>query len=150
DYAMADARSLKSKLGRTDARKVDEYLSSVRELEVKIESSDDGASCDLIDRPPNDVDFEEHMQIMARIMVLAMQCDLTRVISFMLGNAGSQRSYSFLGVSGAHHEISHHQNDQGNFEKLQTIDTWEVAQLAYLLERMKEVDEGDGTLLDNA
>jgi len=150
DYVLGDAQRLSLRLGRTDQRKLDEYITSVRDLEVKIQTTDDSDTCDLIDRPPTDIEFPDHVRYMSDIMVLAMQCDLTRVISFMLGNAGSQRSYSFIGVSGAHHEISHHQRMQENYDKLQAIDTWEVAQLAYLLQRMKEVNEGDGTLLDNS
>ena len=79
-----------------------------------------------------------------------MQCDVTRVITFMLGNAGSGRSYDFIGVSGGHHQISHHQSQQSNYDKLTKIDTWEVSQLAYLLEAMDKVQEGTGTLLDNS
>lgn len=150
DYVRGEASTLQGRLGATDRRKVDEYLTSVRELEVKVQSADDGAACELVDRPPSEVDFPEHLRIMADIMVLAMQCDLTRVISFMLGNAGSGRSYSFLGVSGAHHELSHHQNNPDNWAALQAINTFEVEQLAYLLTRMAETPDGDGSLLDHA
>jgi hypothetical protein len=79
-----------------------------------------------------------------------MRCDATRAITFMMANAGSGRSYGFLGVNDAHHGISHHGDDAGNFAKLETIDAWEVSQLAYLLEQMQAVEEGDGTLLDNS
>ena len=82
-------------------------------------------------------------------MVLAFQCDMTRIISFMLGNAGSNWSFPWLGVSGAHHEISHHQDLQDNFDKLTVIDQWEVAQFADLVGRLKAIPEGEGTLLDN-
>jgi hypothetical protein len=84
------------------------------------------------------------------LMVLALQCDRTRVISFMLGNAGSNRSYDFLGVSGGHHEISHHQGLVENHDKLTIIGTWEVAQYASLVAKMAAVDEGEGTLLDHS
>ncbi len=73
-----------------------------------------------------------------------------RVVSFMLGNGGSPRSYEFLGVHGGHHELSHHRKRPETLDKLQKIDTWEVAQLAYLLERMDAVNEGDGSLLDHS
>ena len=96
------------------------------------------------------VDLVEKVRIMNDLMVLALQCDATRVITFMLGNAGSNRSYPFLGVSGGHHEYSHHQNDPANYAALQTIDTWEVEQLSYLLQRMSEVPEGTGTLLEHS
>ena len=86
---------------------------------------------------------------MNALMVLAFQCDQTRVISYMFGNAGSNWSFPFLGVSGAHHEISHHQDLPENFEKLTTIGTWEVERFADLVSRLKAVNEGEGTLLDH-
>jgi hypothetical protein len=87
---------------------------------------------------------------MLDLTVLSLKCDATRVVSFMLGNGGSPRSYEFLGVHGGHHDISHHQKRPENLEKLQIIDTWELTQLAYLLEQMDAIDEGDGTLLDHS
>jgi hypothetical protein len=87
---------------------------------------------------------------MLDLTVLALKCDATRVVSFMLGNGGSPRSYEFLGVHGGHHDISHHQKRPENLEKLQKIDTWEIAQLAYLLRQMDAVAEGEGTLLDHS
>src|SRR5262245_65711422 len=88
---------------------------------------------------------------MHHLMWLAIQCDATRVISFMSGNAGSGRSYPFIGVPDAHHEISHHQGDPVKLDKLQTIDTWEIEQLAYLLESLDAVQDGPtATLLDNS
>ncbi|MBH25604.1 MAG: transcriptional initiation protein Tat [Myxococcales bacterium] len=149
DYARADAQRLKTRLGQTDRRKLDEYMTGVRELEVQVQQAEDGPSCGVPDRPEADFDFPAHVEMMNELMVLAFQCDLTRIITFMLGNAGSGRSYGFLGVPGAHHEISHHQNNPDNFARLQTIDTWEVAQLAYLLERMANTPEGEGSMLDN-
>ncbi len=151
DYVVRDAQSLETRLGRTDRRKLDEYMTGVRALERRIEMVDDGLSCDIPARPPANADINTHVRIMSDLMVLAMQCDLTRVVSFMLGNAGSNRSYNFLGVNGAHHELSHHQNRPENFEALTVINTWEIEQLAYLLERMDSVNEANGkTLLDNS
>ena len=149
DYASGRARTLQARLGARDRAKLDEYLTSVRALEVRIAESDT-AQCIAEDRPDRDVPFQEHARLMSDLMVLAFQCDQTRIVSFMLGNAGSGRAFPFLGVNGAHHEISHHQNQQENFDQLQIIDTWEVEQLAYLLQAMDAVDEGNGTtLLDN-
>lgn len=149
DYARGRANTLKTRLGATDRAKLDEYLTSIRELERQIANSDT-QQCIAEGRPDRDVPFQEHTRIMSDIMVLGLQCDQTRIVSFMLGNAASGRAFPFLGVNGAHHEISHHQNQQLNFDQLTTIDTWEVEQLSYLLQRMNEVDEGNGTtLLDN-
>ena len=87
---------------------------------------------------------------MSDLMVLALQCDATRIITFMLGNAGSNRSYPFIGASGGHHGYSHHQGDPANHAALQVIDAWEVEQLSYLLQRMNEATEGTGTLLQHS
>jgi hypothetical protein len=146
DYARGDAQRLQARLSRTDRMKLDEYLTGVREVEQRIGGMT--AQCQPGARP-GDGDFPAQVKAMADLMVLAFQCDLTRVITFMLNNAASGRSYGFLGVSGGHHEISHHQNNPDNHAKLQKIDTWEVEQLAYLLQRLKSVKEGDGNLLDN-
>ncbi len=151
DYALGDAQRLQNKLGQTDRRKLDEYMTGVRELETRVSSAQDGPVCDVPNRPPSRLEFPEHVRLMSDLMVLAFQCDMTRIITFMLGNAASSRAYTFLGISSAHHEISHHQNQQENFDALQTIDTWEVAQLAYILEKMDAIDEGNGTtMLDNS
>ena len=95
--------------------------------------------------------FVDHVRIMLDLMVLAFWSDTTRVATFMFGNAVSPRNFSFLeGVRGGHHEISHHKNDAANLEQYQRINRWHVEQYAYMVERMKQIREGDGTLLDNA
>jgi hypothetical protein len=95
--------------------------------------------------------FAEHVRIMLDLMVLAFWSDTTRVSTFMFGNAVSPRNFSFLpGVRGGHHEISHHKNDPANLEQYQRINQWHVEQYAYMLTRMKQIREGDSTLLDNS
>jgi hypothetical protein len=151
DTVLGQATDLSGRLGKTDRLKLDEYMNGVRELEKKIEKSGTGPQCTALDKPPASYSYEEHVRIMIDLMVIAMQCDATRVISFMLGNAGSNRSYPFINVPEAHHEVSHHQDLQANFDKLQIIDTWEVAQLAYLLEKMVGIEETPGvSLLDSS
>lgn len=151
DSVLSEAESLRLRLGTTDQRKLDEYMNGVRELETKIEKASTAPACTPVDRPPASLPLQEHVKMMLDLTVLAFQCDATRVVSFMLANAGSGRSYPFLMVNEAHHEISHHQGLQENYDKLQIIDTWEVEQLAYLLERLDGIDEGNGTtLLDNS
>ena len=148
DYVREQANALHPKLGTTDRAKLDEYLTGVFDLEQKLNKP--GPTCTPIDEPTNNYGFEEHVDVMADLMVLALSCDATRVISFMLGNAGSNRTYSFLGVSAGHHQISHHQNAAQNITDLTTIDTWEVLQLAKLLEKMAAKVEGTGTLLQHS
>ena len=145
DYVLEESKSLSGKLGTTDRRKLDEYMTGVSELEKKIQKTGSGPLCAAIDRPPGDLPLPEHVKMMLDLTALAIQCDATRVVSFMLANAGSGRSYPFLLVNEAHHEISHHQGLQENFDKLTIIDRWEVEQLAYLLGKLDAIDEGNGT-----
>jgi hypothetical protein len=147
DYVLGEAQSLSGKLGATDRRKLDEYMTGIRELERRLAPSEE-RSCEAPTRP-GDYDFPTHVKLMSDLMVLALQCDATRAITFMLGNAGSGRVYNFLGISGGHHEISHHGSDAAKQALLEKIDIWELTQFAYLLEKMQGVSEGEGTLLDH-
>ena len=148
DYVHTEAKALEPKLTHADRAKLDEYLTGVNELEKRINSP--APSCDPVAEPNNNPGLIEHIQIMSDLMVLAFQCDTTRVISFMQANAGSGRLYDFLpGVVEEHHSLSHHAGDPAKHAQLQTIDTWEVEQFAYLLNRLESVQEGTSTLLDH-
>ena len=149
DYVSGEAQGLSLALAREDRPKLDEYLTGVRELERRIQGAGP-ATCVAPQEPPANLPYPEHVRLMLDLTLLALECDQTRFVTFMLGNGGSPRSYEFLGVHGGHHDISHHQKRAENLEKLQKIDTWEVEQLAYLLRRMDAVDEGDGSLLDHS
>jgi hypothetical protein len=148
DYALGEGNSLSGKLGTTDRRKLEEYMDGVRDLETKI-AKGTGPVCEPIDKPPGTLDYPAHVRLMCDLMTLAFQCDATRVITFMMRNAGSGMNHDFIGAPGSHHDISHHNSEQANFDKLTIIDTWEVAQLAYLLKKLDGIQEGTGTLLDN-
>ncbi len=151
DYALADAQELHARLGHTDQVKLDEYLDSVRDLELKVESEDAAPACELGASPGEPGDITNHVRLMCDVMVKAFECDRTRTISFMLGNAGSNRSYGFIGHPGGHHQYSHHGSDPANFAAIQNINIWEVEQLAYLLENMAAITGPDGTtLLDSS
>jgi hypothetical protein len=149
DYVRGEAQGLSLALSTSDRHKLDEYLTGVRELERRVQGAAT-AVCAAPAEPPASLPYPEHVRLMLDLTVLSLKCDATRVVSFMLGNGGSPRSYEFLGVHGGHHDISHHQKRPENLEKLQIIDTWELTQLAYLLEHMDAIDEGDGTLLDHS
>jgi hypothetical protein len=150
DFVLDDASRLRARLGATDRAKLDEYTTGVREVELRLDAPEIQA-CTFPARPDGTpADPEAYVRLMLDLVVLAMKCDLTRVATFMLGNGGSQRSYDFLGHPGSHHEYSHHKGDADNLAALEDIDRWEVAQLAYLMKRMREVDEVDGTMLDHA
>jgi hypothetical protein len=148
DYVNEQVQAIENKLGYADRLKLDQYTTGIFELEQRVEKP--SLVCGATEEPSDTGDVAEKARVMSDLMVLALQCDATRVVSFMLGNAGSNRSYPFLGASGGHHEYSHHQDDPGNHAALQSIDTWEVEQLSYLLQRMDEVPEGTGTLLQHS
>ena len=174
DLVLEDAKRLQQKLGKQDQEKLAEYLESVRSVEQRIDfdakrqletvKSDPlaekaiaelGARIDAYGDPARVSERKgnhtEHVRLMLDIMVLAFWSDSTRISTFMFGNAVSGRNFSFLeGVSGAHHEISHHQNDAEKLEAYKRINTWHLAQYAYMIEKMKGIREGEGTLLDNS
>lgn len=151
DYALSDAQALKNKLGARDRNKVDEYLDSVRDLENRVKTESTQPQCEVDPFSPPAGDITSLVQTMADLMVKAMQCDRTRVITFMLDNAGSNRDFGFINAGGGHHNISHHNDLEENFAKLRIIDRWEVTQLAYLLQAMKDAPDGEDTnLLDNS
>ena len=150
DHVLADAQKLAMRLGSRDQHKLDEYMTGVRELEKRLQDGSTGPMCDPGERPMSDLAYQEHVRVMTDLMVLGFQCDVTRFTTFMLGNAGSGRTYDFLGVSGGHHDLSHHQGDAAKLASLTTIGTWEVEQLVYLLTQMQAVDEGGESLLDHS
>ena len=151
DYLKDDATTLKSHLGKTDQTKLDQYLSGVSELEAKIQKSAGGPMCNPIAKPDDSGTVQERADIMTDLMALAFQCDATRVISFMLANAGSNRVHDHLGVSKGHHEASHHMDLPENFDILTKIDTWEVAQFAKLCQKLDAITDVNGkTVLDNS
>lgn len=159
DYVMEDSKGLAKRLGQADQRKLDEYLTSVREIEQRIhQMKAEGSKAKPVPKPTMEApkggipgDFQDHARIMCDLMVLAFQTDLTRVITMPFANDGSNRSYKVIGVSEGHHEISHHQRNAEKIAKLKKINEYHIAQFAYLLEKMKGVKEADGkTLLDRS
>lgn len=152
DYVAADAAQLHKRLGGADRRKLDEYLTSVREIERQLEkTSAENAVQDLpkYQRPDGiPKDYEQHIRLMHDMLVLALQADLTRVATFLVANEGSNRSYPQIGVSESHHDLSHHGGDKEKQDKIRQINRFHTTQLAYLLGKLKAVREHSGTLLD--
>jgi hypothetical protein len=151
DFVTEDASKLNAKLGANDRRKLDEYLTGVREIEQRIHKAqpvlDVGQS--KIVRPlgvPRD--YGEHLNLMADLLALAFQGDLTRIGTFVFANEGSNRSYKAIGVPEGHHDLSHHGNNKEKQAKLQQINTFHIGAVARLLGKLKATREGDGTLLD--
>jgi hypothetical protein len=154
DYVLADVAALKPKLGSTDQKKLDQYLTSVRELEKRLVGTGSGVSCTL-GMPPakkDELDYPAHVKAMFDLIALGFACDATRVVTFMLGNAASGRTHPFLDINGGHHDISHHMNDAGLIAQLAKIGEWEMQQLGYFLRKLKELPDGeDGqSLLHNS
>jgi hypothetical protein len=150
DAAIGDATSLQAKLGKTDKLKLDEYLTGVREVEREVMSTTTSSCMMPAAAPASSTDFPTQVKTMSDLMVLAMQCDATRIITFMLGNAGSDRVYGNLGLTKGHHTISHHMSLPENLAMLQQIGTWELQMFAYFLGKMKAVTEGGQTMLYNS
>jgi hypothetical protein len=148
DNVTQEAANLRLELGASDRQKLDEYLTGVRALELRVQNLG-GDACEA-EEPAPATNFRDRVAAMSDLIVLAFQCDLTRVISFMQGNGGSNQTFSWLGVLDGHHQISHHQGNAANHASLRAIDTWEVETFAALLARLAAVQEPGGSLLDNA
>ena len=151
DVVKGDASRVEAKLGSKDRQKLDEYMTGVRELERRL-GDDSVTACAVPERPSNQTsDPTPYIQAMIDVVVAGMACDRVRVATFMLGNGGSGRNYSFIGQNTAHHEASHHQGDPNKHAQLAAIDRYEVQQLNHAINRLKAVDEGNGqTALDTS
>jgi hypothetical protein len=153
DYISDDAKRLQSKLGRNDNRKLDEYMTGVREIERRIGTKpakplDIDVDYAIPDGIPGD--YQDHMRMMCDLMVLAFQTDSTRIATMMFANAGDNKNYRKIGVPDGHHDLSHHGDNAEKLEKLSKINHFQVQQLSYLLQKMKSIREGERTLLDNS
>jgi hypothetical protein len=154
DMTLQDTQSLKKDLGPTDQRKLDEYLTSVREMETRLNKTDDDSLQQLpagIGKPSGiPANYAEHARLMYDLITIAFQTDMTRVATFMLAREGSVRPYPEIGVPEAHHSISHHGGDPALIEKLTQIETYHMQQFAYFVEKMKNTQDGSGSLLDHS
>lgn len=153
DAVLEDARGLERSLGGADRQKMDQYLTCVRELELRIARAE---TLPPVSPPPGAVrpesvpaDLPEHFRLMCDLMVLAFQTDVTRVATCMFGREGSTQKYTMIGVSEGHHELTHHRNDPDKIARVRKINTYHIQQFAYLIGKLKSVPEGDGTLLDH-
>jgi hypothetical protein len=163
DLVLDDAKGLRRKASLADQHKIDDYLDSVRALEKQIDKTLDpperdwtpptrpGAK-DMV-RPPEGIprSRDEHLRMMMDILVLSLWTDSTRVGTLMTAHGFSRQNFSFLeGVTNDHHGMSHHKEQKGAVEEYTKVSHWYIRQFAYLLERMRSIDEGHGTLLDNS
>ena len=153
DSVLEEASDLANDLGNSDKSKLNEYLDSVREVELRIQSGEKQSeqSLELPDRPVGiPENFEQYCHMMFDLQLLAFRSDLTRVFSLILARELSGRTYPMIGIPGQHHLISHHRDDADLVSQKARIDTYHVQMLAYFLEKMAATPDGDGSLLDHS
>jgi len=152
DFVTSDTKTLETTLGPSDKRKLDEYLSSIREIERQLEKAEkDNSQIDPKMPKPYGVpaDFAEHFKLMTDMLTVALQADLTRVFTFLVTHEGTSRAYREIGIPDGHHPLTHHKNDPELMEKVAQINTYHVKQFAGWVEKLKNTQEGDSSLLDN-
>ena len=153
DFVTGDTKALQANLGPTDRRKLDEYLSSIRDIERQLAKAEH-ANAQVnpgMDKPYGvPADFAEHFKLMTDMMTVAFQADLTRVMTFLVTREGTSRAYREIGIADGHHPLTHHQNKPEMMEKVAQINTYHMTQFAAWIEKLKSIRDGDGTLLDNS
>lgn len=148
DFVLEDARSLQRKMTSRDKDKLDEYLTSVREVEKRIQKAEQFGN-KVVDPavptppgiPPN---FEEYIQVMFDMMVLAFRTDSTRIATFLLANEGSNRSFEEIGIAEGHHYLTHHRGKEDMIAKVAEIDLWYMSQFAQFLQKLEQTKDVDG------
>jgi hypothetical protein len=153
DFITGDTQRLQGELGTTDRRKLDEYLSSIREIERQLEKAEKDS---IVINPgmskPYGVppDFGEHFKLMTDMITVAFQADMTRVLTFLMTREGTSRSYREIGIADGHHPCTHHQGKPELMEKVTQINEYHTKQMAGWLQKLKDTPEGDSNLLDNS
>ena len=154
DFMMEDVSRMKTGLGSRDKNKLSEYLDAIRDIERRIqlaEAQNTSFKMPLMDKPTGiPDDFSEHAKLMIDLQVIAFQADLTRVGTFMIAREGSNRSYKQIDVPDGHHSVTHHQQDPDKISKTIKINEFHVKTFAYFVEKMKNTQDGDGSLLDHS
>ena len=152
DITLHDTERLEHNLGPTDKRKLDEYLTSIREVEMRIQRAEKETPLPPgVEKPAGiPTTFAEHAQLLLSLVTLAFQADLTRVATFMMAREGGVRTYPEIGVPEAHHSCSHHRGDPVLIEKVAKVSDYHAQQFAWFVEKLKSTTEGDGTLLDHS
>ena len=154
DFVMDDARQMQGRLGLADREKLDQYLTGVREVERRIQKAEQfGANVDPDQATPVGIpqSHADYVDLMYDMMLIAFKTDSTRVATFVLGHDGDNRSFTQIGISEGHHDLSHHQNDEERIAKIARIDQWYVERFAGFLRRMEATVDVDGrSLLHNS
>ena len=151
DQTSENTRRLMADLGPADRRKMDEYLTGVREVERRIAAIEKDPSAPPIDKPSGiPFEYAEYVKLMFDLQVIAFQSDLTRVSTMMLGREGSVRTYPEIGVPDPHHPLTHHRGHPDFIEKVQKINRFHVELFSHFVGKLKATPDGDGTLLDHS
>jgi hypothetical protein len=153
DFVTTDTKKLETSLGPTDRRKLDEYLSSIREVERQLEKAEKESVAinPGMDKPYGvPPDFGEHFKLLTDMVTIAFRADMTRVLTFLMTREGTSRSYREIGIADGHHPCTHHQGKPDLIEKVTQINEYHTAQLAGFLQKLKSTPEGDSNLLDNS
>jgi hypothetical protein len=153
DFILEDARALRGDLGPSDQRKLDEYLTSIRQIEEQMKRAEqDNALIDPgMDKPygvPSD--FAEHFRLMTDMITVAFQADLTRVVTFLVTREGTSRAYREIGIPDGHHPLTHHRNDPVLMDKVAKINKYHMEQFSSWLTKLKAAEESEGSILDNS
>jgi hypothetical protein len=147
DFVLTDAHQMERRLAKRDQEKLDQYLTGIRAVEKRIQKAEQfGPNVDPDQATPAGIPAHqaEYVELMYDIMLLAFQTDSTRVATFVLGHDGDNRSFSEIGITEGHHDLSHHQNNPERVEKVATIDRWYADQFARFLARMDSIKDVDG------
>jgi hypothetical protein len=152
DFVLEDANRLNQRLDGNDKSKMDEYLTSVRDVERRIQQAEKFRVEVPEHLRPNGVpeSYKDHIRTMYDMMALAFQTDSTRVSTFLLAHDGSNRTFGDIGVTDAHHQLSHHRSDPEILKKIAQIDKFYIEQFAYFLEKLRNTKDGNGNLLDHS
>ncbi len=153
DHVLSDAQRLRSSVGPADRQKLDEYFTSVRDVEQRIAASEGLPSVPgaAMDRPQGiPANYAEHARLMFDLTALAFQTNMTRVATFMMGREGSNLTYPDIQVNRAHHGMTHHRGDPDKIEDITKVNVHHAEQFAYFVNKLASIEDGDGRLLDNA
>jgi len=144
---------LSGDLGASDRRKLDEYLTSIREIEQRIEKAEKDLTglVPTIDKPSGvPVEYKDYVNLMFDLQLIAFQTDMTRVVTMMMGREGSLRTYGEIGVPDPHHPLTHHRGNPEWIEKVTKVNTLHIELFGAFIQKMKATPDGDGSLLDHS
>ncbi len=152
DFVLGDAQRLRNSVGPTDRQKLDEYFTSVRDVEKRLdahEGSERSPSPQMAKPHGIPANYAEHSRLMFDLMALAFQTNMTRVATFMMGREGSNLTYPDIEVTRAHHGMTHHRGDPSKIEDITKVNTYHVEQFAYFVDKLGSIQDGEGRLLDH-